>query len=198
MSNESPSDHFMPRRKVSVRVVESSDNSHARTTLVTRCRVSGPKVAIYWAVLSIGLPISPDTVSVWKLPPYTPMASRGRTTITSCGSRSSTGGSVPSATRAASIGASLNRSMLLPVACSYSSTVWKIWSTYGSPSTGVPPCTAAPPSSSPLANSASGTAASNNATMSAKLNLSCIGLPPDLTTRALYMGTGHIATGYCL
>ena len=64
MSNESPSDHFMPRRKVIVRVVASSDNSHARTTLVTMCRVEGPNVATYWAVLSIGLPISPDTVIV--------------------------------------------------------------------------------------------------------------------------------------
>ena len=107
--NGAPSDHFMPGRRWKVYSVASSLTSMLLAALSLQ-----PVMSIFqrtspswWVAWRLTSPRSAMVRMPWRqVPPYLPMRSTGVTTSGSSGSRSSTGGNSPAATRAASIGAS--------------------------------------------------------------------------------------------
>ena len=75
----------------------------------------------------------------YAVPPYCPMPSTGTTTATSVGSRSSTEGKSPEATRAASIGDSWKLEIMFPDILSYSSRLCCSANPVGAAKAAMPP-----------------------------------------------------------
>ena len=112
--NGSPSDQRMPWRRRTVSCELSAFHSQARATLGTTFNESSGSSSMSGSMLTCAImyQLAGSCLMAVTLPPYWPISSLTCTTSGSGGSRSSTGGSFPSATICARLGAS----RYLPVA----------------------------------------------------------------------------------